>query len=156
VSLLLVAGFGFAVSLIVRPPADTRAAALRIALGLSVMFTLAPATRWGYFVYPIGLIGWLALTKQGSAPQDDRDSGDPVLSPSTAAVTLAGVGAVPAEPVPAGAGAGPRAMVAAGFRSRTSAAGWPGWSAARVKTTGSRAAGLRAYEPRPACLRPPV
>jgi hypothetical protein len=27
------------------------------------MFTLAPATRWGYFVYPIGLAGWLLLTR---------------------------------------------------------------------------------------------
>ena len=28
------------------------------------MFTLAPATRWGYFVYPLGLLGWLALTQR--------------------------------------------------------------------------------------------
>jgi hypothetical protein len=27
------------------------------------MFTLAPATRWGYFVYPIALVGWLLLTR---------------------------------------------------------------------------------------------
>jgi DNA-binding transcriptional MocR family regulator len=30
------------------------------------MFTLAPATRWGYFVYPIGLLGWLVLTRPPS------------------------------------------------------------------------------------------
>jgi hypothetical protein len=93
VGLLLAAGFGFAVSLIVRPPADARGAALRIALGLAVMFTLAPATRWGYFVYPIGLIGWLALTGQGTAPassgagsgsgSDSRPSGG-VLAPAGA------------------------------------------------------------------------
>jgi Glycosyltransferase family 87 len=64
VGLLVVAGLGFAVSLVVRPPADARAAAWRLALGLTVMFTLAPATRWGYFVYPIGLAGWLLLTRQ--------------------------------------------------------------------------------------------
>jgi len=28
--------------------------------------TLAPATRWGYFVYPIGLLGWLVLTRPPS------------------------------------------------------------------------------------------
>jgi hypothetical protein len=63
VGLLAAAGLGFAISLIVRPPADGRAAAWRLALGLAVMFTLAPATRWGYFVYPIALVGWMVLTK---------------------------------------------------------------------------------------------
>jgi hypothetical protein len=73
VGLLLAAGLGFATSLIVRPPADARAAAWRIALGLAVMFTLAPATRWGYFVYPIGLVGWLVLTR---LPSEDEASAD--------------------------------------------------------------------------------
>ena len=63
VGLLVAAGLGFAVSLIIRPPVDARAAAWRLALGLAVMFTLAPATRWGYFVYPIGLVGWMVLTR---------------------------------------------------------------------------------------------
>jgi hypothetical protein len=63
VALLVVAGLGFAVSLVIRPPADARAAAWRLALGLAVLFTLAPATRWGYFMYPIGLAGWLLLTR---------------------------------------------------------------------------------------------
>jgi hypothetical protein len=67
VGLLLVAGLGFAVSLIIRPPANAPAAAWRIAVGLAVMFTLAPATRWGYFVYPIGLLGWLVLTRPPAA-----------------------------------------------------------------------------------------
>ena len=63
VGLLLTAGVGFALWLIIRPPADARAAAWRLALGLTAMFTLAPATRWGYYVYPLGLIGWLLLTR---------------------------------------------------------------------------------------------
>jgi hypothetical protein len=63
VGLLVAAGVGFVVWLIVRPPRDARAAAWRLAVGLAVMFTLAPATRWGYFVYPLGLIGWLLLTR---------------------------------------------------------------------------------------------
>jgi len=66
VGLLVAAGLGFAASLVVRPPADARAVAWRLALGLAVMFTLAPATRWGYFVYPIGLVGWMVLTRQPS------------------------------------------------------------------------------------------
>jgi Glycosyltransferase family 87 len=67
VALLGVAGVAFVVWLIVRPPRDTRAAAWRLAIGLTAMFTLAPATRWGYFVYPIGLVGWLLLTRPPTA-----------------------------------------------------------------------------------------
>jgi hypothetical protein len=76
VGLLLAGGLGFAISLIVRPPLDAPAVAWRLALGLAVMFTLAPATRWGYFVYPIGLVGWLVLTRPPStAGQDPGQSG---------------------------------------------------------------------------------
>jgi len=66
VGLLVAAGVAFAVWLIARPPTDARDAAWRLALGLAVMFTLAPATRWGYFVYPLGLVGWLLLTRQAT------------------------------------------------------------------------------------------
>jgi hypothetical protein len=90
VALLALAGVGFAVSLIVRPPADARAAAFRIALGLAVMFTLAPATRWGYFVYPIGLIGWVALTGRGSSTRVGTDAG---TSAGPLAVAVAGAAA---------------------------------------------------------------
>jgi hypothetical protein len=81
VGLLVAAGVGFAVSLIVRPPADARAVAWRLALGLAVMFTLAPATRWGYFVYPLGLVGWIYLTRQTPA---EPDKGGPAQLPVTA------------------------------------------------------------------------
>ena len=47
-----------------RPPRDARSAALRLALGLTLLFTLAPAARFGYFSYPAALLGWLALTGQ--------------------------------------------------------------------------------------------
>jgi phosphatidylinositol alpha-1,6-mannosyltransferase len=67
VGLLAAAGVAFVVWLIARPPRDARAAAWRLAVGLTAMFTLAPATRWGYFVYPIGLIGWLLLTRPPTA-----------------------------------------------------------------------------------------
>jgi hypothetical protein len=72
VGLLIAAGLGFALSLIVRPPAGPRAAAWRLALGLTVMFTLAPATRWGYFVYPIGLVGWIFLSRTPSPGAADK------------------------------------------------------------------------------------
>jgi glycosyl transferase family 87 len=67
IGLLLAAGLVVAVRLIMRRPADARAAAWRLALGLSVMFVLTPATRWGYFAYPLGLLGWLGLTARDRA-----------------------------------------------------------------------------------------
>jgi hypothetical protein len=64
VALLLVAGLAVAVSLIVRPPRDLRAATWRLAIGLALMFALGPAERFGYFIYPLGLAGWLLLTRR--------------------------------------------------------------------------------------------
>jgi hypothetical protein len=52
---------GIAISLIVRAPRDVPAASARLVLGLSLMFALAPASRWGYFFYPAGLIGFTVL-----------------------------------------------------------------------------------------------
>jgi hypothetical protein len=85
VGLLVAAGLGFAVSLIIRPPTDARAVAWRLALGLAVMFTLAPATRWGYFVYPIGLAGWMVLTRQApGTPGEPRSIAVPAQAGSRA------------------------------------------------------------------------
>jgi Glycosyltransferase family 87 len=67
VALLLAAAAAIGVSLIVRPPRDVDAAALRLAIGLAAMFTLGPNDRFGYFIYPLGLLGWLALTTRKPA-----------------------------------------------------------------------------------------
>ena len=63
VGLLFAAGLGIAISLVIRPPRDVPAAAWRLAIGLALMFLLGPDVRFGYFIYPLGLIGWLALVK---------------------------------------------------------------------------------------------
>jgi hypothetical protein len=72
VGLLLAAGLGIAISLVIRPPRDVPAAAWRLAIGLALMFLLGPDVRFGYFIYPLGLIGWLALIQEspshGPAP----------------------------------------------------------------------------------------
>ena len=65
--LLLVAGLAVAAWILLRRPADDRAVAWRLAVGLCVMVVLAPATRWGYFAYPLGLLGWLGLTGRDRA-----------------------------------------------------------------------------------------
>jgi hypothetical protein len=67
VGLLLAAGLGIAISLLIRPPRDVSAACWRLAIGLALIFLLGPDVRFGYFLYPLGLIGWLALGRESPA-----------------------------------------------------------------------------------------
>jgi hypothetical protein len=64
VGLLLAAGLAIAISLVIRPPRDVPTATRRLAIGLALMFLLGPDVRFGYFIYPLGLLGWLALNRQ--------------------------------------------------------------------------------------------
>jgi hypothetical protein len=73
VGLLVAVGLGIAVSLFVWPLRDARAAVWRMAIGLTLMFALGPDVRFGYFIYPLGLLGWLALTGT-AAPATAPDS----------------------------------------------------------------------------------
>jgi hypothetical protein len=70
VGLLIAAGLAVAISLVIRPPRDLSAACWRLAIGLALMFLLGPDVRFGYFIYPLGLLGWLALN-----PKDPQASG---------------------------------------------------------------------------------
>ena len=65
VALLIGSGVAIAVSLVVRPPRDVPAAMWRLVLGLSLMFVLAPSTRFGYFIYPAALVVWLLISRVG-------------------------------------------------------------------------------------------
>jgi hypothetical protein len=65
VLLLVASGLGIAISLVVRPPRDVPAAVIRLVIGLSLMFILAPSTRFGYFIYPLALVLWLIVTLAG-------------------------------------------------------------------------------------------
>ncbi len=77
VALLALACLGIIVSLVVRPPRTVPSATWRLVIGLSLMFVLAPATRFGYFLYPAGLLAWLGISWLGSrgAGGDPPDSG---------------------------------------------------------------------------------
>ncbi len=59
--LLAAAGLATVASLVIVPPATPPAAARRIALGLTALFMLSPATRFGYFIYPITFYAWALL-----------------------------------------------------------------------------------------------
>jgi hypothetical protein len=63
VALLALAGLALVVAVWLRPPRSVAAATWILVIGLSLMFLLAPATRFGYFVYPVGLLAWLAISR---------------------------------------------------------------------------------------------
>jgi hypothetical protein len=67
IGLLCAVGLAMGVWLIVQPPADAKAAAWRLAVTLTMLFTLAPASRWGYFVYPAALLGFVTITRSGNS-----------------------------------------------------------------------------------------
>ena len=68
VVLLALAGLAVIASLVVRPPRTVPAAVWRLIIALTAMFVLAPATRFGYFVYPVGLLAWLEVSRMGAEP----------------------------------------------------------------------------------------
>ncbi len=72
--LLVLAGVAIAASLVVYPPKTIPAAVWRLAMGLTLMFLLAPATRFGYFIYPASLLLWLEVSRLG---QRQSASGSP-------------------------------------------------------------------------------
>jgi hypothetical protein len=65
VVLLALAGLGVAASLYFRPPRSVPRAVLLLAGAMTLMFVLAPSTRFGYFIYPAGLAIWLVAAWAG-------------------------------------------------------------------------------------------
>ena len=65
VLMLVASAVAVGASLIIRPPRDVPAAVIRLVIGLSLMFVLAPSTRFGYFIYPGGLMLWLLACAAG-------------------------------------------------------------------------------------------
>ncbi|CAM5547595.1 hypothetical protein STAFG_2326 [Streptomyces afghaniensis 772] len=65
VAALVLGAVAVAGSLVRRPPRTTVAAADRLALGLGIAMCLIPATRFGYVVYPLVLLGWFRLVPAG-------------------------------------------------------------------------------------------
>jgi hypothetical protein len=61
IALVVIAALAVAASLIVWPPRDEYAAGWRLVAGLTFVFLFAPASRFGYFIYPLALSGWLLL-----------------------------------------------------------------------------------------------
>lgn len=74
IAMLVATALGVLASLLVRPPRDVPAAAIRLIISLTLMFLLAPATRFGYFIYPAGILAWLivvAIGQRGVAAEEE-------------------------------------------------------------------------------------
>lgn len=86
--LLGAAALAMGASLILRPPRDVQQASVRLAIGLTAMFLLAPDTRVGYFAYPLGVLSWLVLTARLSWLRSQPPSLPPCASGSPAATRM--------------------------------------------------------------------
>jgi hypothetical protein len=72
--LLAAAACAITVWLVVRPPRDPADVMLRLATGLGAAIILAPATRWGYLVYPLAMTGAM-LAFSVTPPKVERKEG---------------------------------------------------------------------------------
>ncbi len=84
VILLIASVLAIGVSLVVRPPGDVPAATIRLVLGLSAMFVLAPSTRFGYFIYPAAMVLWLLVSQAGRKAAVHPPDPDPDPDPEPA------------------------------------------------------------------------
>ena len=78
VILLALAGLGVAASLFFRPPRSVPRAVLLLAGAMTLMFVLAPSTRFGYFIYPAGLAIWLVAVWAGRQADEEALTEIPV------------------------------------------------------------------------------
>jgi hypothetical protein len=91
VVLLVLAGVAVALSLVFRPPRTVARAVVLLAGAMTLMFVLAPSTRFGYFIYPAALAIWLFAVRAGSQAVHGSatpDPGEPAASLSTSRPTI--------------------------------------------------------------------
>lgn len=77
IAMLAATAVGVLASLVIRPPRHVPAAAVRLIVAMTLMFLLAPATRFGYFIYPAGILAWLIVSAWGQRAR--QGSGDAEL-----------------------------------------------------------------------------
>lgn len=65
IGVLVLAGLVIAASLVFRPPRTVPRAMWVLAGSMTLMFLLAPSTRFGYFIYPLTLVIWTLVARAG-------------------------------------------------------------------------------------------
>jgi Glycosyltransferase family 87 len=90
VALLVLAAAAVALSLVFRPPRTVTRAVVLLAGAMTLMFVLAPSTRFGYFIYPASLAIWLFAVRAGSQTDGSAtpDPDGPAASLSTSRPTI--------------------------------------------------------------------
>ena len=83
VAALALAGFAVAVSLVVRPPRSVPRGVTLLAGAMTLMFSLAPSTRFGYFIYPATLAFWLLAVVVGRRAPDQPFTPGPGVPPAS-------------------------------------------------------------------------
>jgi hypothetical protein len=83
VVLLVLAGLAVAVSLVVRPPRSVPRAVLLLAGAMTLMFVLAPSTRFGYLIYPATLAIWLLAVVAGRIAPEQLVTPGPDVPPAS-------------------------------------------------------------------------
>jgi hypothetical protein len=83
VVLLALAGLAVAASLVIRPPRTVARAVLLLAGAMTLMFVLAPSTRFGYLIYPATLVIWLFVVVAGQALQGEAVTPGPDAPPAS-------------------------------------------------------------------------
>ncbi|HET9079096.1 MAG TPA: glycosyltransferase 87 family protein [Trebonia sp.] len=81
-ALLLLTVIAFAAWLLVRPPRDIRDATIRLIVGYTAVFTIDSSSRFGYYAYPLALLGWLALARSKSAASPPERLAGPPPAPT--------------------------------------------------------------------------
>jgi hypothetical protein len=97
IGLVAMAALAVGAWLAASPPASVRAAVWRLAIGLTALFLLAPATRAGYFMYPLGLAAWLLLTGPGRLGAAGQVARPDSVAMTSAAAPASAVGAANAS-----------------------------------------------------------
>jgi hypothetical protein len=81
VILLIGSALAIGVSLFIRPPRDVPAATIRLVIGLSALFVLAPSTRFGYFIYPAAMMLWMYVAQAGRKTAEPPGEQGPAPGP---------------------------------------------------------------------------
>lgn len=63
VGMLIATVLGIGLWLVVRPPLTVESATIRLVVALTLMFLIAPSTRFGYFIYPAALLIWMLVCR---------------------------------------------------------------------------------------------
>jgi Glycosyltransferase family 87 len=103
VGLLVLAAVAVGLSLVFRPPRSVSRAVVLLAGAMTLMFLLAPSTRFGYFIYPAMLAIWLFAVRGGAVEEvsgvdgveEDTDSAaiqDPDEPPASSHTTEPTIG----------------------------------------------------------------